>query len=100
MLALGRALVGNPQLLLLDEPLEGLAPVIVDQLLAGLQRLKAEDNMTMILVEQHAHLAMEFAASTVVLDRGAIVYAGSSADLAGNPDQMSALLGISRALAD
>ena len=99
MLAVGRALMGNPRLLLLDEPLEGLAPVIVDQLLTGLQRLKAEDNMTMILVEQHAHLAMEFAANTVVLDRGAIVYQGPSAALAASPEKMSALLGIGNALA-
>jgi branched-chain amino acid transport system ATP-binding protein len=96
MLAVGRALMGNPQMLLLDEPLEGLAPVIVDQLLAGLQRLKAEERMTMILVEQHAHLAMEFAASTVVLDRGAIVYQGASAALAASPEKMSALLGIGK----
>jgi branched-chain amino acid transport system ATP-binding protein len=99
MLALGRALMGNPQLLLLDEPLEGLAPVIVDQLFAGLQRLKAEEGMTMILVEQHAHLAMEFAPDTCILDRGAIVYHGSSSALAASPDKMSALLGIGRALA-
>ncbi len=100
MLALGRALMGNPQLLLLDEPLEGLAPVIVDQLFAGFQRLKAEEGMTMILVEQHAHLAMEFAADTVVLDRGTIVYQGPSAALAASPDKMSALLGIGHALAN
>ncbi len=99
MLAVGRALMGNPRLLLLDEPLEGLAPVIVDQLLAGLQRLKAEENMMMILVEQHAHLAMEFAAKTVVLDRGAIVYEGPSDALAASPEKMSQLLGIGRALA-
>jgi branched-chain amino acid transport system ATP-binding protein len=99
MLAVGRALMGNPKLLLLDEPLEGLAPVIVDQLFAGLQRLKAEDGMTMILVEQHAHLAMDFAADTVVLDRGAIVYYGPSATLAASPEKMSALLGIGRTLA-
>jgi branched-chain amino acid transport system ATP-binding protein len=99
MLAVGRALMGNPKLLLLDEPLEGLAPVIVDQLFAGLQRLKAEDGMTMILVEQHAHLAMDFAADTVVLDRGTIVYHGASSALASDPEKMSALLGIGRALA-
>jgi len=98
MLAVGRALLGNPTYLLMDEPLEGLAPVIVDQLLAGLQRLKAEEDMTMLLVEQHAHLAMEFAETTVVLDRGAIVYQGSSSALAASPDKMAALLGIGRSL--
>ena len=98
MLAVGRALIGNPRFLLLDEPLEGLAPVIVDQLLAGLQRLKTEENMTMLLVEQHAHLAMEFAETTIVLDRGAIVYQGPSPALAASPEKMAELLGIGRSL--
>ena len=99
MLSVGRALMGNPSYLLMDEPLEGLAPVIVDQLLAGLQRLKKEEDMTMLLVEQHAHLAMEFADTTIVLDRGAVVYQGRSQDLAASPEKMSALLGIGRELA-
>ena len=97
MLALGRALMGNPSLLLLDEPLEGLAPVIVDQLLAGLERLKTEAGLTMVLVEQHAHLALEFCADAIVLERGQIVHAGPSRDLAAAPDKMAALLGIGRA---
>src|SRR5437763_17151309 len=58
MLAIGRALMGNPSLLLMDEPLEGLAPVIVDALLAGLERLKGEAGLAMLLVEQHARLAL------------------------------------------
>ena len=61
MLAIGRALMGNPALLLLDEPLEGLAPVIVDSLLAALHRLRENDGPAMVLVEQHARLALEFA---------------------------------------
>jgi energy-coupling factor transporter ATP-binding protein EcfA2 len=63
-------LMGNPTLLLMDEPLEGLAPVIVDALLAGLDRLKREDGLAMLLVEQHARLALELAPDTIVLDRG------------------------------
>ena len=98
MLAFGRALLGNPMVLMMDEPLEGLAPVIVDQLFAVLERLKAEDAMTLLLVEQHAHLALEFAEKAIVLDRGAIVYSGSSADLAADPAAMSRLLGIGRAM--
>ena len=70
MLAIGRALIGNPSLLLMDEPLEGLAPVIIDALLAGLDRLKREDDLALLLVEQHARLALELAQDAIVLDRG------------------------------
>jgi branched-chain amino acid transport system ATP-binding protein len=80
----------------MDEPLEGLAPVIVDQLLAGLERLKREEDLTLMLVEQHAHLALEFADNAIVLDRGAIVYQGASRELAGAPELMSELLGVTR----
>jgi branched-chain amino acid transport system ATP-binding protein len=98
MLAIGRALMGNPTYLLLDEPLEGLAPVIVDQVLASLEKLKAEENLSMVLVEQHAHLALQFSQTAIVLDRGAIVYSGLSRELAGAPDLMSDLLGIGRSI--
>jgi branched-chain amino acid transport system ATP-binding protein len=96
MLAIGRALMGNPTFLLLDEPLEGLAPIIVDQLLAGLERLKREQDLALMLVEQHAHLALEFTDNTIVLDRGTIVYRGTSQDLAAAPELMSELLGVTR----
>ena len=78
MLAIGRALMGNPDLLLMDEPLEGLAPVIVDTLLAALAKLKAEGHLSLVLVEQHARLALEFAENAIVLDRGTIVFSGRS----------------------
>jgi len=97
MLALGRALMGNPALLLMDEPLEGLAPVIVDALLAGLERLKGEAGLAMILVEQHARLALEFASDVIVLDRGRIVHAGPSAALLGSPERLAQLMGVSKA---
>jgi branched-chain amino acid transport system ATP-binding protein len=96
MLAIGRALMGNPSCLLLDEPLEGLAPVIVDALLAGMERLREEEDMALMLVEQHARLALEFSQSTIVLDRGAIVYEGLSEELLGAPSLMSELLGVTR----
>jgi branched-chain amino acid transport system ATP-binding protein len=96
MLAIGRALMGNPGFLLMDEPLEGLAPVIVDQLLAGLERLKREEHLALMLVEQHAHLALEFADNAIVLDRGAVVYQGASRKLTSAPELMSELLGVSR----
>ena len=94
MLAIGRALMGNPTLLLLDEPLEGLAPVIVDALLAGLERLKRENEMALLLVEQHARLALELAQSAIVLDRGAIVFAGTSRELLDAPEHLNALMGV------
>jgi len=94
MLAIGRALMGNPTLLLLDEPLEGLAPVIVDTLLAGLDRLKREDRLALLLVEQHAHLALELAQIVIILDRGAIVFAGTSQELLDAPERLNALMGV------
>src|SRR6516162_1628321 len=94
MLAIGRALMGNPTLLLLDEPLEGLAPVIVDTLLAGLERLKREDELALLLVEQHAQLALELAQIAVVLDRGAVVFIGTSRELLDAPERLNDLMGV------
>ena len=94
MLAIGRALMGNPALLLMDEPLEGLAPVIVDALLAGLDRLKREDDLALLLVEQHAQLALELAPEAVVLDRGLIVFAGASRELLDDPQRLTRLMGV------
>jgi branched-chain amino acid transport system ATP-binding protein len=94
MLAIGRALVSNPSLLLLDEPLEGLAPVIVDTLIAALRRLRQDDGLALVLVEQHARLALEFAARAVVLDRGKIVYDGASQPLIDDPQKLSDLIGV------
>jgi branched-chain amino acid transport system ATP-binding protein len=94
MLAIGRALMGNPSLLLMDEPLEGLAPVIVDALLAGLDRLKREDDLALLLVEQHVRLALELAQDAIVLDRGAIVFAGASRELLDAPDRLDTLMGV------
>ena len=94
MLAIGRALMGNPSLLLMDEPLEGLAPVIVDTLLAGLDRLKREDELALLLVEQHAQLALELAQIAVVLDRGAMVFIGTNRELLDAPDRLNDLMGV------
>jgi branched-chain amino acid transport system ATP-binding protein len=94
MLAIARALVGNPTLLLLDEPLEGLAPVIVDALMEVLQGLKREGGMSILLVEQHAHLALQFADTAVVLDRGKVVFNGAASALAHDDAQMRNLLGV------
>jgi branched-chain amino acid transport system ATP-binding protein len=97
MLAIGRALMGNPSLLLMDEPLEGLAPVIVETVLRGLDRLKREDELALVLVEQHARIALEFAADALVLDRGVTVYSGPSQPLIADPDRLARLMGVSRA---
>ena len=94
MLAIGRALMGNPTLLLLDEPLEGLAPVIIDTLLAGLDRLKREDRLALLLVEQHAQLALELAQIAIILDRGAIVFTGTCQELLDAPERLNALMGV------
>jgi branched-chain amino acid transport system ATP-binding protein len=94
MLAVARALVSNPKLLLLDEPFEGLAPVIVDQLVDGLDRIRRESALAMILVEHHAELALEFAERAVVLDRGQVTWTGHCAELRGDPQKLATLIGI------
>jgi branched-chain amino acid transport system ATP-binding protein len=96
MLAIGRALMGNPVLLLMDEPLEGLAPIIVDALLSGLDRLKREDDLALLLVEQHARLALEFTENAIILDRGMMVHSGPSQALLAAPDHLASLIGIGR----
>jgi branched-chain amino acid transport system ATP-binding protein len=96
MLAIGRALMGNPAVLLMDEPLEGLAPVIVDALLSGLDRLKREDDMALLLVEQNARLALEFAEKAIILDRGAVVFSGPSQALLDAPERLASLIGVGR----
>jgi len=94
MLAIARALMGNPSLLLMDEPLEGLAPIIVDALLGGLERLRREDDLALLLVEQHAHLALELSRQAIVLDRGAVVFSGQSCDLLAVPERLDALISV------
>jgi branched-chain amino acid transport system ATP-binding protein len=96
MLSIGRALMGNPTLLLMDEPLEGLAPVVVEAVLQGIERLKREDDIAILLVEQHARIALEYAERAIVLDRGRIVHAGESRPLLEAPERLAALMGVSR----
>jgi branched-chain amino acid transport system ATP-binding protein len=96
MLSIGRALMGNPTLLLLDEPLEGLAPVIIDVVLKAIERLKREDDLGILLVEQHARIALEHTEKTIVLDRGRIVHYGESEPLRAAPEQLATLMGVAR----
>jgi len=94
MLSIGRALMGNPSLLLLDEPMEGLAPIIVEQLIAALHRIRFETRMAVVLVEQHASIALEFARRLIVLDRGRIVYDNSDGLKAPDRTEIERFVGI------
>lgn len=97
MLAIGRALIGNPSVLLMDEPSEGLAPVIVEELARAVKRLTAEGGLALILVEQNSRLALDIAPRTVVMDRGRIVFDGESATLRDDPERLEQLIGVARA---
>jgi branched-chain amino acid transport system ATP-binding protein len=94
MLALARALVLNPKLLLLDEPLEGLAPLIVQDLLRIIGRMVASGDMAIILVEQHAHQILPLTRHALVLERGRVVYSGESETLREDRGQLDKWLGV------
>ena len=96
MLAVGRALVLNPKLLLLDEPLEGLAPIIVQELLRSIEQLVAGEGMSAILVEQNPQLILPITHDAVVLDRGTVVHAAPSADLLADRDTLDRWLAVAR----
>src|SRR5262249_45961389 len=95
MLSIARALLPNPSVLLMDEPTEGLAPVIVEALTELLQRLRGERALSIVLVEQNSRVALAFSSRTVVMDKGRIVYDGASAPLSADPERLAALIGVS-----
>jgi len=94
MLAIGRALVGAPQVLLLDEPMEGLAPIVIDNVFDALARIRDDSGLTIVLVEQKADLALDFARDAIVLDRGRIVYRDASAALKSDDEAQARFLGV------
>ena len=94
MLAIARALMVNPRLLLLDEPMEGLAPIIVQELLGVIRRLVHETGLTVIVVEQHARLALGLTQEAIVLDRGQIVYQSTSQSLLDEPETLNRLVAV------
>jgi len=97
MLAIGRALIGNPSVLLMDEPSEGLAPVIVEELARAVKRLAQAGGLALVLVEQNSRLALDIAPRAVVMDRGRIVYDGESETLRDDPAKLDQLIGVVKA---
>ena len=97
MLAVGRALVLNPTLLLLDEPLEGLAPIIVEELLRAIARITRDEGLSAIIVEQHPQAILAISHRAVVLDHGTVVHSGSAQALRDQPQLLDRLLGVARA---
>ena len=96
MLAIGRALILNPRIMLLDEPLEGLAPIIIEELLRVLRKIIREEGLSAILVEQNAQKILGFTDRAVILERGSIAYQGDSAALAADPALLETHLGVAK----
>jgi branched-chain amino acid transport system ATP-binding protein len=96
MLAVGRALVVNPKLLLLDEPLEGLAPIIVSELLRAIARITRQEGLSAIIVEQHPQAILAISDRAIVLDHGTVVHSDTAAALRAAPELLDRLLGVAR----
>jgi branched-chain amino acid transport system ATP-binding protein len=95
MLAIARALMTNPALLLLDEPLEGLAPIIVEEVAAAIRRMLAQEDTALILIEQHAELALSLTSDAVIMERGTIVHRARSAELLRDAATLDRFVGLS-----
>jgi branched-chain amino acid transport system ATP-binding protein len=96
MLAIGRALMLNPRVLLLDEPLEGLAPIIVQELMNVLQRIIRDEGMSVILVEQNARKALSITHDAIVLERGSVVHTSTAQELLAEGSTLDGLLGVAK----
>jgi branched-chain amino acid transport system ATP-binding protein len=94
MLALARALMTNPSLLLLDEPMEGLAPIIVEEVMRAIKQMLADDKMAVILVEQHAETALALTSQAILLERGQIVHRAPSAELSKDKASLDRYIGL------
>jgi branched-chain amino acid transport system ATP-binding protein len=94
MLAIGRALVLNPRVILLDEPLEGLAPIIVEELSAAIGRMIKDEGTAVILVEQHAEVVLSLTQDAVVMERGVIVHRAPSRELLDDAATLDRLIGL------
>jgi len=94
MLAIARALVGNPTVLLMDEPTEGLAPVIVEDLVRAMHKLRGDHGLAIVLVEQHTRIALDFSPRTIAMDDGRIVYDGESARLKSDSKLLESFIGV------
>jgi branched-chain amino acid transport system ATP-binding protein len=94
MLSIARTLMTNPALLLLDEPLEGLAPIIVEELTAAIRRMAAEEGVALILVEQHIELALSLTDQAIVIERGVIAHRGRSQELLRDHHTLDRLIGL------
>lgn len=94
MLAIARALVGNPAVLLMDEPSEGLAPVIVEELTRAVKQLAQAEGLALLLVEQNTRVALQISPRTIVMDRGRIVFDGASEELQRDPVKLEKLIGV------
>jgi branched-chain amino acid transport system ATP-binding protein len=94
MLAIARALLGNPRMLLMDEPFEGLAPIIVEHLVGSIRKIVASRSLGLLLVEQRVDIALELSHRCAVMDRGRLVFEGASEQLAADDGRIAALMGL------